>query len=38
VLVHTLLATNVTIKEMDVSWVTQLTTDRLDGLTLNPEL
>ncbi|KAJ1481076.1 hypothetical protein T484DRAFT_1808681, partial [Baffinella frigidus] len=31
VLVHTLLATNVQIKETDVSWVTQLTTDRLDG-------
>uniref|UniRef100_A0A7S4PPK2 Glycosyltransferase family 18 catalytic domain-containing protein n=1 Tax=Guillardia theta TaxID=55529 RepID=A0A7S4PPK2_GUITH len=31
VLVHTLLATNLALKEIDVSWVTQLTSDRLDG-------
>jgi hypothetical protein len=30
IFVHTLLATNVKLEEVDVSWVTQLTADRLD--------
>ena len=30
VFVHTMLAKNVTLKRDDVSWVTQLTADRLD--------
>jgi len=32
VLVHSIYADKVVTKELDISWVTQLTTDRLDGL------